>query len=227
MGIWLSLLAHLLVLLSVVELTRDASFWNAGELPGPDGRKAGGGGGPRVSLIQLPAPPAARPAPVVRVPAPTKMPTTIPAPETQPAAPPVDTVPHPPVAGETAGTGGGSGGGSGGGVGPGTGPGSGPGTAGSGAAPSDSSRVGARPPEPRQLILPPFDYPRSMRGITIDVNFFVLADGRVDRVVFVPEIPDRAYAKKLEDAMRSYRFRPARSAEGQAVPGIAIVKVSF
>ena len=63
--------------------------------------------------------------------------------------------------------------------------------------------------------------------MTIDVNFFVLADGRVDDVVFIPEIPDRAYAKKLEDAMRSYRFRPARSPEGQAVAGVAVVKVSF
>ena len=66
-----------------------------------------------------------------------------------------------------------------------------------------------------------------MRGSSIDVNFFVLADGRVDHVVFVPEIPDRGYSKKLEDAMRAYRFRPARSAAGQAIPGVAIVRVSF
>lgn len=107
-------------------------------------------------------------------------------------------------------------------MGPGTGT-SGTGGTGNG----DSTRTGARPPEPRQLILPPFDYPRAMRGQSIDVNFFVLADGRVDHVVFVPEIPDRAYAKKLEDAMRAYRFRPARSSEGQAVPGVAVVRVSF
>jgi hypothetical protein len=66
-----------------------------------------------------------------------------------------------------------------------------------------------------------------MRGVTIDVNFFVLADGRVDDVVFVPEIPDRDYSKKLKNAMRAYRFRPARSPEGQSVPGVAVVKVSF
>jgi len=155
------------------------------------------------------------------------MPTTIPVPEPPVVTAPVDTTPHPPVAGETTGNGGGSGGGSGGGAGPGTGPGSGPGTSTTGGTAADSGRGGARPPEPRQLILPPFDYPRSLRGVSIDVNFFVLADGRVDHVVFVPEIPDRAYAKKMEDAMRSYRFRPARSADGQAVPGVAIVKVSF
>jgi len=155
------------------------------------------------------------------------MPTAIPAPEVQPVPAPVDTTPRPPAASETGGAGGGSGGGTGGGIGPGSGAGSGPGSSGSGAAAPDSARGGARPPEPRQVILPPFDYPRSMRGISTDVNFFVLADGRVDHVVFVPEIPDRAYAKKLEDAMRSYRFRPARSADGQAVAGIAIIKVSF
>jgi len=225
--VWLSLIAHLVLLLSVVELTRDASFWNASERPGLSGRSAGGGGGPQVSLIQLPSPPAAPPAPVPTVAAPVKMPATIPAPEAPVVTPPVDTTPQPPVAGETTGTGGGTGGGSGGGAGPGTGPGTGPGGSATGATPTDSSRGGARPPEPRQVILPPFDYPRSMRGVSIDINFFVLADGRVDHVVFVPEIPDRAYANKMEDAMRSYRFRPARSAEGQAVPGIAIVKVSF
>ena len=66
-----------------------------------------------------------------------------------------------------------------------------------------------------------------MRGQIIDVSFFVHADGRVERVVFIPDVSDRAYARKLEEAMRAYRFRPARDASGQAIPGIAIVKVSF
>jgi len=92
---------------------------------------------------------------------------------------------------------------------------------------SDSAKGRARPPESTRLILPPFDYPSGMRGQTIDVNFFVLADGRVERVVFIPEVSDRGYAKKLEAAMRAYRFRPARDASGQAVPGIAIVRLSF
>jgi hypothetical protein len=55
----------------------------------------------------------------------------------------------------------------------------------------------------------------------------VLADGRVDHVVSFPDIPDRGYAKKFEDAMRSYRFRPARSPDGTPVPGVAIVHISF
>lgn len=229
LGVWISLIAHLVVLLSVVELTRDATFWKPSDPEGSGGRRAeGGGGGSRVQLIQLPSPPAPPPAPLPRVAPPVRMPTTIPAPEITAPPQPVDTMPRPAPSAEPGGAGGGSGGGSGGGAGPGSGPGSGPGNAGGGGgAPADSGRGGARPPEPRQLILPPFDYPRSMRGQSIDVTFHVLADGRVDHVVFVPEIPDRSYAKKLEDAMRAYRFRPARSADGQAVPGIAIVKVSF
>jgi hypothetical protein len=66
-----------------------------------------------------------------------------------------------------------------------------------------------------------------MRGQTVDVNFFVLADGRVERVIFIPEIADRSYARKLEEAMRAYRFRPARDAAGHAIAGIAIVRLTF
>jgi hypothetical protein len=46
-------------------------------------------------------------------------------------------------------------------------------------------------------------------------------------VVFIPDVSDRGYARKLEDAMKAYRFRPARDAEGQAIRGIAIVRLSF
>jgi hypothetical protein len=91
----------------------------------------------------------------------------------------------------------------------------------------DSARNAGRPPEPRQLILPPFDYPPVMRGRTIAVTFFVLVDGRVDRVVFSEEIPDRGYAKKLETVLRAYRFRPARSPEGAPVSGVTTVSISF
>ncbi|HEV8612554.1 MAG TPA: hypothetical protein VGQ73_03525, partial [Gemmatimonadales bacterium] len=55
---WLSLLAHLIVILLAVELTRDANFWDA-SLRAASGRGAtgGGGGGQQVTLIPLPAPP--------------------------------------------------------------------------------------------------------------------------------------------------------------------------
>jgi hypothetical protein len=153
-------------------------------------------------------------------------PVTITRDVTEPVRPPVvDSTPKPRDPGTETGSGGGTGGGAGTGAGPGTGSGTGPGTG--VASGPDSSRGKARPPESTRLILPPFDYPATMRGQTIDVNFFVLADGRVERVVFIPDVADRAYARKLEEAMRAYRFRPARDATGQAIPGIAIVRLSF
>jgi hypothetical protein len=91
----------------------------------------------------------------------------------------------------------------------------------------DSSRAAGRDPEPRQQILPPFDYPRSLRGQSIVVTFFVTEAGRVDRVVLTPEISDRGYSRKLEDVMRAYRFHPARSSAGVAVPGKYTQIVTF
>ena len=183
-------------------------------------------------MISLPAP--AAPAPVQ--PRPREVPPPVPprtvAPEQlappQKTAPPIDTVTHAPADGGAGRTGGGSGGGSGSGAGPGSGAGSGPGTgAPSGQPAADSTKLSGSPPEPRQLILPPFDYPKIMHGRTITVTFFVLEDGRVDHVAFAPEIPDRGYGKKLEDVMRAYRFRPARSPAGLAIPGSLNVTVSF
>ena len=234
-GVWFSLVAHLVVLLLLVEVTRGGLWWEPEPLDGPGLDNAGGGGGSgqEISLIPLaPVPPA---APVVKQPV-VVPPPIPPAPTVTPQQiPPVDSTP--PVTDTTAtnaaassattGTGGGSGGGSGGGTGPGTGPGSGPGNAGSGNVASDTAKSLGRPPEPRQLILPPFDYPKNMRGLTIQVTFFVLADGRVDRVVFGDEIPDRGYAKKLEDVLKAYRFRPARSPAGMPIAGNTTVSISF
>jgi periplasmic protein TonB len=118
------------------------------------------------------------------------------------------------------GAGSGQGGGQGSGVGPGTGAAAGPGSA----APNGGT---ALPPEPRQLILPPSDYPKSLRGRTLDVTFWVDARGKVERVEVAPAVGDRGFAKKFEEAMRNYQFRPARSADGRPVPGSITVKVAF
>jgi hypothetical protein len=229
-----SLLLHVLVVLLLVRVTRDGRWWEPEPIDGPGlGNAGGGGSGRAITMIPLaPAEPAPRavsepvtPVPVPVPPAPVVMPEQIP-PIAPPTPPPADTIQRPAGGAGTTGTGGGTGGGTGPGSGPGTGPGSGPGTGGTG-TPADSARPAGRPPEPRQLILPPFDYPKSMRGRTIQVTFFVLADGKVDHVVFGDEIPDRGYARKLEDAMRAYRFRPARSAAGLPVPGHTTLSISF
>lgn len=230
----LALVLHLALLAFLMSAAGRA--WVRTLAPGPvvvPGRAGGGGGGGgrehSVAYISLPAEPAPRPAvspkiPVVSRPEPA---TAVPPPVVPPA---VDTTtatsaaPLPSATGDSAGTGGigagpGAGGGQGGGTGGGVGPGAGPGVGGAGGHGSA--------PEPRQLVLPPADYPKDMRGQRVDVTFFVAADGRVERIAIDPEIRDGGFARKFEEAMRNYRFRPARSPEGMPVPGTTTVTVFF
>ena len=122
-----------------------------------------------------------------------------------------------------------------GGAGPGTGPGAGGGTgggAGTGAGPGvGAGRIGeggrGRPPEPRQLVIPPSDFPKELRGRRIEVTFFVAADGRVEHIDVVPAIAEGGFARKFDQTMRNYRFRPARSAAGAPVAGSTTITISF
>jgi TonB family protein len=75
--------------------------------------------------------------------------------------------------------------------------------------------------------LPPPDPPKSLRGRQVAVTFFVAADGRVERVAMAPGISDGDFARKFDETMRNYRFRPARSPEGASVPGSVTITVSF
>lgn len=208
-----------------------------GEVTIGTGGGGGGDGGTRMQYVALPPAAAAAPAVVPTAPVPPPPPPLLPTPEPEPIAPvvaaaPVDTT-RPAAAGSrdssgTAsggaaagigpGSGGGSGGGQGTGRGTGTGGGAGPGSGGEGGL--------ARPPEPRQLIIPP-EFPRSMRGVRLSVTFWVAADGRVQRVAFDPEVPDRGYGRRLEEVLRDYRFRPARDEQGRAVPGTTKVTLTF
>jgi protein TonB len=199
------------------------------------GGGGGGGGANREAYITPPAaqapprerppePPLHRPVdePPVVVP-PLSEPTPTESPDTQPsvAAAPVDSAA---VRGSTGGgagpgTGPGTGGGTGGGAGTGVGPGAGPGPSGAGGR--------GRPPEPRQLVIPPSDFPKELRGRRIEVTFFVAADGRVEHIQVVPAIAHGGFARKFDESMRNYRFRPARSAAGAPISGSTTITVSF
>lgn len=111
----------------------------------------------------------------------------------------------------------GAGGGTGGGIGPGAGPGVGAGG------------VGARGqvPEARQIILPPEDRPKALRGQSVRVTFLVGVDGKVLRVDIDPEIQDRGYAKKFIEVMQKYQFRPARAPDGTAITGTTTITVTL
>lgn len=169
--------------------------------------------------------------PDIPIPVPEVVPPPIPQPDpVEPALvpTPIDTL-RPqdslPASGGRGGTG--SGGGAGSGTGPGEGSGVGPGS-GSGTGGGVGGGSGrATPPQPRQVILPPFDYPRDMRGQTFAVTFWVGTDGKVARVAVEPPMTDRGFARRFADVMRNYRFRPARSADGMSIPGTTTVTISF
>jgi len=235
-----SILLHLgIVLLILFVRMRGLMSWDevtdAGD---PSQEKGGGGGGGSIQVVALPAlprPAAAQVAPVV--PPPPPPPPVIPAPDPVVVLPPpppppevVAAVSAPPdsITNTSAGQGGpGTGGGKGTGTGTGQGSGTGPGS-GSGSGPGTGGAGGnGRPPEPRQVILPPMDYPRSLRGHTVAVTFWVGTDGRVERVALEPEIDDKGFSKKFSEVMKSYRFRPARSPEGTIIAGTTTVTVTF
>ena len=192
----------------------------------------GGGGGSSGAYITLPSSP--RPAPQPPTPAPP------PKVEPKPVEPPVesDVVPEPelPVptpqpmdstpavatadsaaraGGGTSGTGGeqgsGTGEGKGPGIGPGAGEGKGPGVGGGGGV--------IRPPELRDLALPFDNPPKELRGTSLDVMFWVRADGRVERYEVRPAITDRDYARKFDEVIRAFRFTPARAPDGTRIAG--------
>jgi protein TonB len=193
--------------------------------------RGGGGGGGRehgVAYISLPAAPAPAPTPVRerRTPVVTHPIPPVVTPRVLPPPAPAETASAPsaattgPTTGSgTQGSGEGTGGGTGTGAGPGVGPGVGEGTGG------EMGRGSS--PEPRQLVLPPADYPKDMRGRQVEVTFYVTVDGRVDRIDVAPEIRDGGFARRFAEAMRNYRFRPARSAGGAPVPGTTTVTVFF
>jgi len=233
----LALVLHgLLIGFIIIANWREVLSWSpVTRIGDPEAGRGGGGGGGGARAVALPAfqrpqaQPAVTPAPVPPpppevVPEPTPVPPPPPPAEVAPPTPaPTDTATSPSPGQGGTGTGGGkgtgTGTGTGSGAGPGTGPGSGPGSGGEGGR--------GFPPEPRQVILPPLDYPRSLRGATVAVTFWVRVDGRVERVEMQPEIEDRGFAKKFAEVMRSYRFRPARSPEGQVIAGTTTVRVSF
>jgi TonB family protein len=76
-------------------------------------------------------------------------------------------------------------------------------------------------------VLPPSDYPKELRGRTLEVTFWVDAQGKVEHIEVVPTIAQGGFAKKFEETMRNYRFQPARSPEGVPVAGSLTVKVAF
>jgi protein TonB len=237
-GVVVSTLMHagIAVLLLVGGRTLSEQYFEAIGTPGPEGGGGGGGGrevrwialppletGAQIA-IQQPAPPPETPRQVeLELPRPDVR-------QLEALEPKLDLPVNPtPVAHVTLGRGPGTGGGpgagtgTGGGVGSGQGPGIGPGT-GPGTGGGEGGDV--LPPEPKFIILPEPNAPRSARG-EYAVHFWVNAEGKVTRVEVDPEIPDSEYRRRFLDRMYQYRFTPARTLNGRPVNGRMTVTIAI
>ncbi len=88
--------------------------------------------------------------------------------------------------------------------------------------------MGGFPPENKQLIIPPIEgVPKDLRSKSVEVTFFVTAAGIVTDVHVVPTIANKDYARKFDEIMRGYTFKPARDSVGNKVAGVAHVTVTF
>jgi TonB family protein len=76
-------------------------------------------------------------------------------------------------------------------------------------------------------VIPPSNSPKELRGRRIEVTFFVAADGRVEHIQVLPPIANGGFARKFDETMRNYRFRPARSPAGAPVSGSTTIIISF
>ena len=197
----------------------------AGGTGNGDGPRGGGGGGGQqlAHFLNLPAYSAPQQVTVPAPPALTVPPITLPDPVKielpPPTEQPVVAVQTPAPVGAGPGTGGGpgsgpgSGGGQGGGVGTGIGNDSGAGSGGPG---------GYIDPSPRRVIPQP---PDCMGRGTLEVRFWVTAEGRVDRVELNPSPKNADCRDEFIALMKDTRFLPATKL-GQPVPGVFSMKYS-
>jgi periplasmic protein TonB len=204
--------------------------------PGPAG---GGGGGRRgtggvehVQYVKVeaapvatrpvtppPVPPKPQPKPVIPPPQPVKPPELVPE---QPAAlkveatqqvATIDIAAVPGVGGGSGrdgstGSGPGSGGGVGSGIGTGRGSGIGPGTGGGTQA--------NYPPTPTELFIPPLPMPDKVRGFHLVAEYDVDSTGKVVDFKFTPT-RDGGYNRRLEEVLKSFKFRPGTTPGGVPV----------
>ena len=208
---------------------------------GGGGKRGSGGTQERVTYVRPAAAPA--PAPVAVIPPPTPIPQPKPPevkpPEVKPPepAPPADVQPAPtpeatstePTA-PTPGTGGGTGrdGSNGSGPGSGGGVGSGIGTGrGSGTGPGTGGGVQTNyAPTIIELFIPPLPFPAKLRGFHLVAEFDVDETGKVLDFKFT-STGDRGYDKRLDDVLKSTRFRPGTTPDGKPIRMKAQITYEF
>jgi protein TonB len=188
--------------------------------PGP----AGGGGGSRLESVQYiqlqPAPPP-QPKPTLVFKAPEIRPVPPPVvepPKLEPVSAPAISVSASSSADPNGGSGPGTGGGVGTGIGTGRGSSVGPGTGG-----GDQPNF---PPQPTEMFIPPLPVPASVRGFRVIAEFDVDEKGKVLSMKFT-ETRDRGYNRRLQDVLKTFRFRPGHRPDGTPVRMIAQVSIDL
>ena len=195
---------------------------------GGGGRQGTGGVQERVHYIEVA--PAAAPAPQVVVPPPTPVPQPVvtpppvvkpPEPTPEPAKPDAKVeAPKAEATAPTPGSGGGTGRDGTNGTGPGTGGGVGSGNGtgrGSGNGPGTGGGVQANyPPTAIELFIPPLPFPSKVRGFHLIAEFDVDSTGKVLDWKF-NSTGDSGYDRKLNDVLKSTRFRPGTTPDGKPI----------
>jgi len=236
----LSALVHVLIILLLItpvaghtgDVTeRPQGAGGAGPAGGGGGGRRGTGGvRERVKYVQVAAAAAPTPVPVVPPPVvPPKPQPVLPPPEIVKPVDPIPqakldvkvaevpkadaTAPVPGAGGGTgrdgsAGSGPGSGGGYGSGVGTGRGSGIGAGTGGGTQA--------NYPPTPTELFIPPLPMPDKVRGFHLIAEYDVDETGKVVDFKFTPT-RDGGYNRRLEEVLRSFKFRPGTKPDGTPI----------
>ena len=235
----LSALLHVLVvaLLITPVATHEGLVTERPQGAGGPGPAGGGGGGKRgtggvkeqIHYVRVAPPPAPVPTPQVAVVPP---PVVKIQPVVTPPIKPLEMTPEAkaepkiemakiaeataPVAGVGGGTGrdgsAGSGPGSGGGVGSGIGTGRGSGT-----GPGTGGGVQTNyPPSPTELFIPPLPMPDKVRGFHLVAEYDVDSTGKVLDFKFTPT-RDGSYNRRLDEVLRSFKFRPGTRPDGTPI----------
>ena len=80
----------------------------------------------------------------------------------------------------------------------------------------------------KQMVMPPLEgYPKELRNKSFEITFFIAASGVVSDLKVVPAITNKDFAKKFDQIMRAYTFRPGQDSLGNKVAGVFVYTVTF
>jgi hypothetical protein len=82
------------------------------------------------------------------------------------------------------------------------------------------------PPTPTKLFVPPLPMPDRVRGFHLVAEYDIDETGKIVSFKFTPT-PDAAYNRRLEEVLKSFRFRPGTTPDGTPIRTKAQVVYDF